>query len=323
VPARQLRDQAAADRRAAQRAERVAAGLAELQTWLRDQVTAGLTAAPAGGRQGAAQAQLAARMVDAQVPGVANVLRRLAELPGSRPDWPARLLAEYGLLHLLATAHSRLAALPSGLAAVVRSRVGYTTTRTEVLTRPPVTDRWHVLAVRDLPDEPIPARRIWLRGRGTGRFASLLLFAPNGIFRIYADAALTPGTQVHGDLHFYPGQPPLRALVGMRRAAPEPAPAPAPAGDAAALLATWAAALAQDPWLSTWPALVSGTVTLTADRWHLVDPTGTALPLLSEGVNLWSLLAVSAGTPVTVAGEWTPDGLLPLTVWHRNQAVRL
>ena len=226
MPARQLRDQAAADRRAAQRAERVAAGLAELQTWLRDQVTAGLTAAPAGGRQGAAQAQLAARMVDAQVPGVAAVLRRLAARPGSDSDWPARLLAEYGLLHLLATAHSRLAALPSGLAAVVRSRVGYTTARADVLTRPPVTDRWHVLAVRDLPDEPIPARRIWLRGRGTGRFASLLLFAPNGIFRLYADAALTPGTQVHADLHFYPGQPPLRALVGTRRAAPEPAPAP-------------------------------------------------------------------------------------------------
>ena len=323
MPARQLRDQAAADRRAAQRAERVAAGLAELQTWLRDQVTAGLTAAPAGGRQGAAQAQLAARMVDAQVPGVAAVLRRLAELPGSEPDWPARLLAEYGLLHLLATAHSRLAALPSGLAAVVRSRVGYTTTRADVLTRPSVTDRWHVLAVRELPDEPIPARRIWLRGRGTGRFASLLLFAPNGIFRLYADAALTPGTQVDADLHFYPGQPPLRALVGMRRAAPEPAPAPAPAGDAAALLATWAAALAQDPWLTTWPALVSGTVTLTADHWHLVDHEGIALPLLNQDVSLWSLLAVSAGTPVTVAGEWTPDGLLPLTVWHHNQAVRL
>lgn len=322
MPARQLRDQAAADRRAAQRAERVAAGLAELQTWLRDQVTAGLTAAPAGGRQGAAQAQLAARMVDAQAPGVASTLRRLAELPGSGPDWPARLLAEYGLLYLLATAHSRLAALPSGLAAVVRSRVGYTTARADVLTYPPVTDRWLVLAVRDLPDEPVPARRIWLRGGSTGRFASLLLFAPNGIFRLYADAVLTPGTQVHADLHFYPGQPPLRALTGTRYAAAAAAPAPSPGGDAAALLTGWAAALALDPWLTVWPALVSGTVTLTADHWHLVDHTGTALPLLDEG-GLWPLLAISAGTPVTVAGEWTPNGLRPLTAWHHNQAVRL
>jgi len=310
-------------RRAAQRAERVTVGLAELQTWLRDQVTAGLTAAPAGGRQGAAAVQLAARMVDAQVPGVAGKLQRLADLPGSGPDWPARLLAEYGLLYLLATAHGRLAALPSGLAAVVRSRVGYTTARADVLTRPPVTDEWHVLAVRDLPDEPVPARRIWLRGSGTGRFALLLLFAPNGIFRIYADAALTPGTKVHADLHFYPGQPPLRALTGIRYAAPVPAPAPAPNGDAAALLDDWAAALAQDPWLTTWPALVSGTVTLADGQWHLVDRTGTALPLLAKDVDPWPLLAISAGAPVTVAGEWTPDGLLPLTAWHRDEAVRL
>src|SRR4029450_12084405 len=131
------------------------------------------------------------------------------------------------------------------------------------------TDRWLVLAVRDLPDEPVPARRIWLHGGSTGRFASLLLFAPKCIFRLYADAVLVPGTQVHADLHFYPGQPLLRALTGTRWAAPEPAPAPSPAGAAAALLDTWAAALAQDPWLTTWPALISGTVTLTADQWHL------------------------------------------------------
>ena len=133
---------------------------------------------------------------------------------------------------------------------MVRYRVGYTAARADVLTRSPVTDQVAFLAVRDLPDEPIPARRIWLRGRDTGRFASLLLFAPNGIFGLCRDAALAlPGTQVHADLHFYPGQPPLRALVGTRRAAPQQH-GPHPAGDAAALLATWAAALAQDPWLS-------------------------------------------------------------------------
>lgn len=321
MPARQLRDQAAADRRAAQRAERVAAGLAELQTWLRDQVTAGLTAAPAGGRPAASR--LAARMVDAQAPGVASTLRRLAALPASGPDWPGRVLAEYGLLHLLATAHGRLADLPSGLAAVVRTRVGYRTARADVLATPPVADRWHVLAVRDLPDEPIPARRIWLRGCATGRFALLLMFAPNGIFRDNDDSSLAAGTQVDADLHFYPGQPKIRALTGHRRGSPGPAPAPESAGDAVGLLATWSAALAQDPWLTTWPALVSGTVTVTGTgSWHLVDQSGAALPLRSEG-SLWPLLAISAGTEVTVAGEWSPDGLLPLTVWHRDQAVPL
>ncbi len=301
---------------AAQRAERVAAGLAELQTWLRDQVTAGLSSSLAP-----ATAQLAARMVDAQAPGVARTLRRLDGLQPSGPGWPGPLLAEYALLYLLATAHARLDTLPSGLAAVVRSRIGYTTARAAVLATPPVTDRWLVLAVRDLPEAPVPACRVWLRGSVTGRLALLLLFAPNGNFRLYADAALAPGTEVHADLHFYPGQPPLRALTGNRWSAPRPAPPPEPMES---LLADWAAALAQDPWLTTWPAVVSGTVTVAGDLWHLVGQTGKALPLNpAEGSTLWPLLAISAGTRITVAGEWGPEGLTPLTTWHKNQAVRL
>jgi hypothetical protein len=240
---------------------------------------------------------------------VARTLRRLAELPGSGPDWPARLLAEYGLLHLLATAHGRLGGAPQrpGRRHPVAGRLHHRPRRR--LTRP-----GHRQVAR--PRRPRPA------GRGdsprgasgcaaarTRQFASLLLFAPNGIFRLYADAALTPGTQVHADLHFYPGQPPLRALVGMRRAAPEPAPAPAPAGDAAALLATWAAALAQDPWLTTWPALVAGTVMLTADHWHLVDHEGTALrscPTSASGP-----CQPSRPAPGLVVSEWTPTACSP------------
>ena len=37
--------------------------------------------------------------------------------------------------------------------------------------------------------------------------------------------------------------------------------------------------------------------------WRLVDRTGAALPL-AERESLWTLLAVSGGGPVTVAGEW-------------------
>ena len=57
-------------------------------------------------------------------------------------------------------------------------------------------------------------------------------------------------------------------------------------------------------------------------RWQLIDRTGAALPL-AERESLWTLLAVSGGSPVTVAAEWHPDGLLPLTVWHGDRAVAL
>jgi SWIM zinc finger len=311
---------AAAARRSQQRAGRVAAGVAELQMWLRDQVMAGLSGASAN-RYGHAEA-IAARMVDAQAGGLAGVLRRLSAVPATGDGWPARLLAEYAQLHLLTRAHDRLDALPAGLATVVRSRIGYTTARDEVLATPPVTDRWQVIAVRNLPDAPIPARRTWLRGRVTGRFALLLSFAPNGYFGANPDAVLAAGAELHADLHYYPAPPPVRAVIGTRHSAPARSPRPEEPGDLAALVAAWAAGLEQDPWLTEWPALLSGTPAQAQGRWYLADRSGAAVPLLGHD-SLWPLLAVSGGHPVTVAGEWSPAGLTPLTVWHGDRAVPL
>jgi hypothetical protein len=327
-----------AEQRAAQRAQRVANGLTELRSWLRDQVLVGLSAT-AGGSGGPARGpadEIAARMIDAQAPGVAGVLRGLSEVPGSGEGWPGRLLGEYAQLQLLARAHQRLGDLPPELAATVRSRIGYPTSRADVLARPAVTDRWEVLGVRDLADGNVPGRRIWLRGADSGRWAMLLTFAaPGGGGRFGAaggwqdpdTARLRPGTELRASLHYYPGQPALRAAAGERQTQPARARRPVPAGDVDALLAGYAAGLEQDPWLTVWPALLTGTPAAPGggpreNRWRLIDPAGAALPL-KERESLWTLLAVSGGHPVTVAGEWHPDGLLPLTVWHGDRAVAL
>jgi hypothetical protein len=344
------KDDAAAARRAAERARRVTDGLADLREWLRDQVRAGLAAAGPSGA-GTGQAELmAARMVDAQAPGVAAAL---GGLPGAASGGPGRLLAEYALLHLLIRAHERLDQLPDGLAAVVRSRVGYPVSKDEVLARPAVTDRWLVVAVREVTDAAVPGRRIWLRGRQSERWAMLLTFAaPNGAWQDPGTARLRPGTDVHASLHYYPGQPPLRALIGTRHADPARGAPPGPADDVDAQLTQWSAALEQDPWLTTWPALLAGTPVPpgSADpggaprpggarlpggpawptsqgkgqgkAWYFVDDTGAALPL-ADRASLWTLLAVSGGQPVTVAGEWHPDGLVALTTWHGDEAVTL
>ena len=50
---------------------------------------------------------------------------------------------------------------------------------------------------------------------------------------------------------------------------------------------------------------LAGTPVAAGGRWHLVDSSGAALPLLGQE-SLWPLLAVSGGHPVTVAGEWSP-----------------
>ena len=59
------------------------------------------------------------------------------------------------------------------------------------------------------------------------------------------------------------------------------------------------------------------------DGWRLAEPSGASVPLLTAGVDVWPMVAVSGGFPVPVAGEWSAEGLRPLTVWHGETAVAL
>jgi len=309
-----------AARRAEQRETRVASGLAELDRWLCDQARQGLAASQQAGY--AHWDDIAARMVDAQAPGVAERLRALASVPHSGPGWDGRLLEEYALLHLLAVAYRRQAELPGPLRETVRSRIGFSLRQADVLASgQPVRDHWQVLARRDLEQDRIRARRTWLRGRKTGLDALLLSFAAAGQA---LDDSLTVGTDADADLVFYPGAAALRAAVLARHGGgtvlPDGGPpdgGPPEGGTIAGLLAGYAAALAADPWLDSWLAVVE-VIPARAPVPAVCDVDGGSLPLHPGAGHCWPLFALSGGGPVTLAGEWTPRGLWPLTAWDET-----
>jgi hypothetical protein len=181
----------------------------------------------------------------------------------------------------------------------------------DVLATPAVADRWQVLGRRDSDQERISTRRVWLRGEDSGRFALVLSFA---VADQPLDASLLPGTTLDADLHFYPGAAPLRALVGERRGEPGPL-AEVTGGDLTDATTAFAAAVAADPWTFSWPVVVSGVVPVPGEPlWQARDGSGRRLPLRPYGADLWRLLAVSGGRPVTLAGELTARGLRPLSV---------
>ena len=129
------------------------------------------------------------------------------------------------------------------------------------------------------------------------------------------------GSGFDADLFFFPGAQPLRALVGTRHGPGSSGP---PSGvPVAAALRRYAEAVAADPWLDRWPVLLAGVTPAVGDRWHLVDSSGDALPLDPAVDAPWRLAAASGGHPVTVAGEWSPAGLRPLTAWAGGRLVRL
>ncbi len=315
-------DPLAAQKRAEKRASRITAGVAELDQWLRDLVRTGLAGAGRAGHE--LTDVVAARLVDAQAPGLATAVRRFPAVVASGEGWAGRLLEELAMVRLLTVAHQRVDDLPEALAATVRTRVGYPVKVEDVLRAPAVRDRWDVLSLRDAVDDRLIVRRVSLRGSRTGRVAVVLSFAPSGQ---PLDASLVPGTCVDADVHFYPGAYPLRAVMGVQH--DEPGPLSEPLGcSVVEAEQAWGAALAADPWTTAVPVLlgdvapqVSGDASTRG--WFLVDPAGDRLGLRA-GDALWTLLAVSGGRRVTVMGDCTTDGFDVAAVLfpHRLVSVR-
>ena len=310
---------AAAAARAAGRERRVADGLAELDRWLADQISGGLARAAAD-PYGWVE-KVAARMVDAQAPGAASWLRRLPAVIAAGSDWPGRLLDELALLHLLIRGYGRRAELPPDLVATIRDHVGFTVSRVDVLARPPVRDHWVVVSFRDMDTETVSTRRVWLCGSSSGRWAQVLFFAVGGAS---LDSSLVPGTVLDADLHFYPGRAGLRAAIGTAHADVVPLLGWHPLSSTVAEAAdSWAAALSADPWQHQIPVILRGRVDHDDRGWTLTDIAGTVVAVHGVDLDLWRLLALTAGTVVEVTGEWSPTGFRPAAVLDAGQLVGL
>jgi hypothetical protein len=257
--------------------------------------------------------ETAARMVDAQAPGLAARVRELGAIPSSGPGWPVRLLEECALLHLLDQGWLRRERLPDDLAATVRSRVGLPGSADG----PPVRDRWQVLAQYDTADTRLTTRRIWLYGAETDRTALLLSYGAAGRA---PELTLPVGLAFEAEVSAYPGAGQLRAALGERFTPPAPARTRPPGLTAPQAAARFGEALRADPWLDSHPVTLARMIpTPDGDTWQLADAEGDfALPISSSLLSrpgLWRLAALSGGAPVTVFGECGHRGFTPLTAW--------
>ncbi|GAA3815081.1 SWIM zinc finger family protein [Streptomyces coacervatus] len=314
-------DPEAAHRRAERRAERITAGATELEQRLADLLRGGLASAEQAGY--GLWEETAARMVDAQAPGLAARVRELGAVPSSGPGWPVRLLEECALLHLLDQGWLHREQLPDGLAATVRSRIGLSGTADG----PPLRDRWLVLAQYDTADARLTTRRIWLHGTDSDRTALLLSYGAAGRA---PELALPVGLALDAEVSAYPGAGQLRAALGEQFAPPAPAVTRPPGVTTSQAATRYGDALREDPWLDSVPVTLDRVVPVPdGDSWQLADADeDAALPLTTAArtrPGLWRLVALSGGAPVKVFGECGHRGFTPLTAWPEGagEAVQL
>ena len=319
-------DEATLARRAAQKTKRsldreakVVAGLKELELWLRDLLRHGLASAQTQSLD--YWEQMAARMIDAQAPGVARRVRELSWLPQSGDGWTEQLLSQVSSLFLLLKAFERIETLPTATQADVRTAIGWTYKEDELPQENLVADDWLVLGQRITGDEALRVRRTWLWGERIAKGALVLEFAAAGQ-QLAMD--FLPGTRTEAELIFYPSNYPLRAALKQRVNTTRSLTALPGYSSGDQLLTTYAGVLALNPWIEAIPAPLHTVVPVRrGERWLARDSDGRLLSLRSESSDGWKLMALSGGHPITIFAEWNGRSLLPISAWADGRYVEL
>lgn len=308
-------------RRLAKRESRVEQGVAEISLWLHDLVRHGLAWAQM--QPMSFWNNMAARMVDAQAPGLARRVREMALTPASGEGWHSRLLEQLFRLYLLIQAWGKIEKLDEGAREDVRAAIGFTVAKETVIAQPNVSDTWLVMA-REIEEEEdgIRTQRIWLWGRQTRRPALVLSFAHRTLSAF--DFSLPVGGAIDGTLAFYPSAVPLRALVTNHRDSSAPWPEAAGYGSISSMLEGCADALALNPWLEKIPVLIDFARLYRADgTWTIADCDGKTLPVAVLDMKGWHGLAVSGGRACSIFGEWDGNRLRAKSVIIDGRANQL
>ena len=306
-------------KRAQKRLDKVTAGMQDLELWLRDLMRQGL--ATVQGQSYSFWDATAARLVDAQAPGAARLIRQMGSIPFSGEGWQERLLAQLGKVYLLVEGFKRLEKLSPEVQADIRTQIGWTQTKEELSKKQGVKDSWLILGQSIEEEDRLRAQRFWLWGKQTQQKALILNFA-HGSQPL--DTSLVPGTCIDAELAFFESAYPLRAIVKNRDGIPTPLDTIPGSKTISEIMQTCAQAIAHNPWIEQFPVALHSVIPHQKNGiWFLYDAHKHPLPIKPKSHKNWQILALSGGYPLDIFGEWDGEYFSPLSVWIDNTFVAI
>lgn len=299
-------DPAAQAKRLDERLALMSAGLDDFARWLGDVMRGGTASAR---QQGYTWWDgTAARLVDAQLPGLAEQVRQLGSEVHARDDWADLLLVALGRWWTVTRAWLQRDALDPDRLGDLRTVVGWAWPSEEIRGRDSVADRWVVLGAHRTDDGRLQQQRTWIFGEDSGELLQVLHFAARG--QPLAVARVV-GSVMAATVSRYPGTCARRALFASEPSAVGTARSLPPGGtlgNAAEVVAA-----ATSPWTPRVPIVLSGVAVCPGAPAYVVDEAGASCELTRD-VDPWPLVAVSGGHQVSVFGELEAGRLRPLSV---------
>ncbi|MDB5283270.1 MAG: zinc finger family protein [Bacteroidota bacterium] len=300
------------------RAKKVSNGVEDLQIWLKDLVRNGLLDIPS--RAYEFWQNPAKRMVDAQAPGLAGMVRGLGTINFYGADWQYDLLNKLSRIYLASEAYKNIDALPDDWKNEIKTLVGFQQGKEEVLSQDGVNDNWLVLARTFSDEEQLTVERNWLYGVNSKRWALILQFYANGQL---PELNLMPGTAIKADLVFYKGVNPIRALIKTQHSV-SGFTEPTLLEDFKTAFEHFGEALATNPFTDKIPVLIKDVqFKKLGDKGYFTDKDGGTVLSNSTLQTDLKLLALTGGKPGHLFLMGSETEFEPLGVWIDDKYLAL
>lgn len=307
-------DEAAQARRQQARQLKVSDGIEELNAWLKDIVRNGIISIPEKGP--AFFENMSRRLIDAQAPGIAGMVRSLGETNFYTEGWPTQFMNQLLRIYVITEGFKNIVSINKSLQEDIRTWIGFTQNQEELKKQNGVTDTWLVLGKQASEVDAIITEKFWLYGTQTNNYALLLQFIVRGQGVQYN---FTPGMFVQAELVFFPSVSPMRALIKRQIAT-----------DAVSnfnKFQNWQKVADAEtelnsvlPFRSERPFIISRLKPVQYNlQWWLQDEENKIMQLGNGYKNIWKLLSLSGGKPMDMAVIGREDRFEPLGIWQDNE----
>ncbi|SFN80400.1 hypothetical protein SAMN05428949_3523 [Chitinophaga sp. YR627] len=307
-------DEAARDKRQLARQQKVEDGIHELLLWMKDIIRNGLLQLP---EKGASYWEtMARRMVDAQAPGLAAMVRGLSEINFYSEGWQHTFMEQLLRIYLVIQGFRQGETLSLLLQQELRILVGFTQSQEALRQEKGIKDTWLILNKQVTEEDNLTTEKYWLYGLHSYQPALVLQFYARGMSR--PQLLLTAGMSIEAELVFFPSEIPLRALIK------EPVTNNnlqdtygLPGWEE--LTATETSLAEKMPVRSERPYIVQQLTPVQHNmKWWLKDSNDRIMPVKDGFRNIWKLLSLSGGQPLDMALLGKEQEYEPLGVWHNG-----
>jgi len=307
-------DEVAQAKRQQSRQLKVSEGMEELATWIKDIIRTGIISIPEKGSS--FFENMARRMVDAQAPGLAAMVRSLGDINFFAEGWTTLFMDKLLRLFMVIEGFKNTETLPELLQQDIRTAIGFTHNQDELKIQKGIRDTWLVIAKQTTEVDSVTTERNWLYGTTSNQYALILQFIIRGQG---AQHILTPGMFIQAELVFFPSAAPLRAII-KEQGTSEANVAINKFDNWQQVMETESQLNRELPFRNERPYIIRQVKPVQYNnQWWLQDRNSDMVQYKEEQRTIWKLLAISGGQPLDISVIGKEQIYEPVGVWQQEE----